>query len=87
MFYHVPLCIWCEAREVQAVPAYGDVSTDYCSVECRDEHWVAQDEACSAFADDGEPMGCQDFSDDAEALASAGWGMDEDYGYYGGDDF
>lgn len=27
-----------------------------------------------------------DLSDDAEALASAGMGTDEDYGYYGGDD-
>jgi hypothetical protein len=27
-----------------------------------------------------------DMSDDAEALASAGFGTDEDYGYYGGDD-
>lgn len=27
-----------------------------------------------------------DMSDDAEALASAGWGTDEDYGYYGGED-
>ena len=25
-----------------------------------------------------------DMSDDAEVLASAGWGTDEDYGYYGG---
>ena len=25
--------------------------------------------------------------DDAEALASAGWGTDEDYGYFGGADF
>ncbi len=29
---------------------------------------------------DGEPMGSHDMSDDAEALASAGWGSDEDYG-------
>lgn len=27
-----------------------------------------------------------DMSDDADALASAGWGTDEDYGYYGGED-
>jgi len=27
-----------------------------------------------------------DYYDDAEALASAGWGTDEDYGYYGGED-
>ena len=26
-----------------------------------------------------------DLSDDAEALASIGWGTDEDYGYYGDD--
>ena len=32
---------------------------------------------------DGEdcfPYNCHDFSDDADALASAGFGMDEDYG-------
>jgi len=27
-----------------------------------------------------------DMSDDADALASAGWGTDEDYGYFGGED-
>lgn len=31
-------------------------------------------------ADDGDWM-------DADALASAGWGTDEDYGYYGGDEW
>lgn len=33
--------------------------------------------------DDGEPKGSHDMSDDAEALASAGHGTDEDYGSYG----
>lgn len=33
--------------------------------------------------EDSEPMGSHDMSDDAEALASAGHGTDEDYGYYG----
>jgi len=36
--------------------------------------------------DDSEPMGSHDMSDDAEALASAGHGTDEDYGYYGGNE-
>ena len=36
--------------------------------------------------DDPEPMGSFDSSDDAEALASAGMGTDEDYGYFGGED-
>jgi hypothetical protein len=31
---------------------------------------------------DGEPMGSHDMSDDADALASAGFGMDEDYNHY-----
>ena len=29
------------------------------------------------------PYNCHDLSDDADALASAGWGCDEDYGGYG----
>jgi hypothetical protein len=37
--------------------------------------------------DDGEPMGSNDFSDDAEALASAGHGSDEDYGSAGDMEF
>jgi hypothetical protein len=31
---------------------------------------------------DGEPMGSHDMSDDADALASAGFGMDEDYNHF-----
>jgi len=37
--------------------------------------------------DDGEPMGSYDLSDDGDALASAGFGTDEDYGYFGGDEW
>ena len=37
--------------------------------------------------DDCEPCGSHDLSDDAEALASAGFGSDEDYGCYGGEDW
>lgn len=32
--------------------------------------------------EDGFPFTVTDFSDDGDALASAGWGMDEDYGGY-----
>lgn len=31
-------------------------------------------------------FGADDYSDDADAFASAGWGTDEDYGYNGGSD-
>jgi hypothetical protein len=34
---------------------------------------------------DYESRYINDYSDDAEALASAGWGTDEDYGFYGDD--
>lgn len=37
--------------------------------------------------DYNEPYYGDNFLDDAEALASAGWGTDEDYGYFGEDDF
>lgn len=36
---------------------------------------------------DGEPVGPDDLSDDGDALASAGFGTDEDYGYDGGDEW
>lgn len=36
------------------------------------------------FIDD-EPPGMTDVEADADTLASAGWGTDEDYGYYGDD--
>lgn len=65
----------------------------------REEAWDAQDnDGCWGgddvsecehdepdAEDDGEPR-CNDLSDDAEALASAGFGTDEDYGCYGGED-
>lgn len=46
----------------------------------------------SEFADDepeadDEPQGSHDLSDDAEALASAGWGTDEDYGGFDAADY
>lgn len=35
--------------------------------------------------EDCYPYNCYDMSDDADALASAGYGSDEDYGGYSGD--
>lgn len=74
--YHVPMCRWCGEYEVGQ---FGGGSADFCSVECTDEFGAEMEQ-------DGEPEGSHDLSDDAEALASAGFGTDEDYGYYG-DDF
>lgn len=41
---------------------------------------------CLERLQDQEPCGPDNFMDDEEALASAGHGMDESYGYYGGHD-
>ncbi len=43
---------------------------------------ATDDEDC-----DDEPRGSHDLSDDGDALASAGWGTDEDYGGCGGEDW
>lgn len=74
---HVPMCVNCGEYEVGAFAA----STRFCSHECE---WEA------GFSDDdsGEPpQGSYDLTDDADALRSAGFGTDEDYGYYGGDEY
>ena len=47
--------------------------------------YLTQHQAEYHSDDDGD-RGSHDLSDDAEALASAGHGTDEDYGYYGGNE-
>jgi hypothetical protein len=76
----IPMCFNCGTREVA-----GEFSNQYgegfCSAQCEQE---ANEEFAEAFADeDGEPQGSYGLSDDGDALASAGWGTAEDYGYFG----
>jgi len=78
MTYHIPLCLNCGNHEVQAPYTFGD-GEGFCSQQC-------EKDANEGF-EDGEPMGSHDLSDDGDALASAGFGTDEDYGYFGGEDF
>lgn len=66
-------CCGCCGYEVE-VEGDHDWATRPHEDEYEDE---AQDE-------DGEPCGSFDGSDDAEALASAGFGTDEDYGCFNG---
>ncbi len=40
------------------------------------------EEICESMTD---YFGADDYSDDGDAFASAGWGTDEDYGYTGDD--
>lgn len=51
-----------------------------------DDYWGIGND-CSEYDDEPEPNEDQfrdDVEADADALASAGFGTDEDYGYYGG---
>lgn len=77
---HVPYCLWCDRYEVGTFPGG---STNFCSGECADKAAEASASPPEDYPDDGEPEGSHDLSDDADALSSAGWGTDEDYGYYG----
>jgi len=43
-------------------------------------------EDCCGSPDDSYEDNLTDAEADADTLASAGWGTDEDYGYYGGDE-
>lgn len=62
----------CGCCGYEAEPEFGDDMSEFDGDQTPDE--------------DGEPLGSFDCSDDAEALASAGYGTDEDYGCFGGED-
>lgn len=62
----------------------GYLADDDCDGDCRN---------CDSFGNgcegrqDDEPYEMSDVEADADTLASAGWGTDEDYGCYGGDEW
>lgn len=58
--------------------------TDTPQIEELPEFWT--DESIQQYLEEQEDqedsyIGFDDFSDDADAFASAGWGTDEDYGF------
>jgi Zn-finger nucleic acid-binding protein len=61
----------------------GYQSAKYLSLCRACEEWEEQGDLDYLLEDNYEPTTPNDLSDDAEALASAGMGTDEDYGYYG----
>lgn len=72
-----------------ALALYAEQGANGCTTECWDirdniiAQQVANDIEASEYSDDD---GMTDAEADADTLASAGWGTDEDYGYYGGDE-
>ena len=64
-----------------------DMDTRLC--ECCEEEFQTEEDSDAELCEECEyedDRTAFDMSDDADALASAGWGTDEDYGYYGGED-
>lgn len=51
-----------------------------------EDYWEGDDTE-EDFGDDYEDGYLSDAEADADALASCGWGTDEDYGYFGGDEW
>ena len=82
MSNHIPMCPVCNQYEVGTFLG----SDQFCSAACEAEAQAELEAYRCDYPEDGEPQGSYDLSDDGDALASAGWGTDEDYGYYG-DDF
>jgi len=76
----IPMCLWCGEREVVGMYSRGD-GTGFCSglceEECRTEMALAREEFAPR-----EDCFRNDVEADADVLASAGWGTDEDYGCY-----
>lgn len=69
---------------------YGIVNTSEESILIVSKNELSEDQINDiVYQDpyDDADHGSYDMSDDADALASAGYGTDEDYGDYGGDDY
>jgi len=81
----IPMCVMCGDREVTIV--VNSTGAGYCSHECEESYHEDVPSEQELYHEDGEPTGSYDLSDDGDALASAGFGTDEDYGYYGGEDY
>lgn len=59
------------------------VTDDYLYELSYEDYHLNNDGFDPSDQDAEEPYSVNDYSDDSEALASAGFGTDEDYGYYG----
>jgi hypothetical protein len=73
----------------RALALYAEQGANGCTTECWNirDNIIAQQVANDIEQDEYVANdGMTDAEADADTLASAGWGTDEDYGYYGGDD-
>lgn len=73
--------------EADRITTAGDVCIGCGAATCEDALCKQNhaDDAEERLYDEAE-RSAFDYSDDGDALASAGWGTDEDYGYFGGED-
>lgn len=86
---HVMICITCNGKG-DTGPAYSPDSctsckgTGYDRIRCRYcGHTQCERRSGFPYCEVPEPSGMNDVEADADTLASAGMGTDEDYGYWG----
>jgi hypothetical protein len=80
------ICTFCgnEIENIQPVMVGLEPMHPACVEQYNDEMYGDDD---SGFDDDYEPLPQEDMDGDFDSgMASAGFGTDEDYGYYGGDE-
>jgi hypothetical protein len=82
---HTPMCLWCDKQEIGSeIP-----SEMFCSDACLGEWEAVQamdmdaDEDGEEYFEDEDGDNLSDIEADADTLTSAGYGTDEDYGYFG----
>ena len=79
-----PCCDWADGDAAVMAGMSLDTAQHIVDTVSEEEDWDnAMRQGEGGYEDDRTAF---DMSDDADALASAGWGTDEDYGYYGGDE-
>ena len=74
-------------EEIHSDEANTFVHCDNCGELCHPDNLI--DGVCEDCEDDRQEDYYEedDVWADADTLSSAGWGTDEDYGYYGGDEY
>jgi hypothetical protein len=75
--------------EPDNIPGYNAFAEEHGDEALYDPHYneMNEDAFLDAAYEDRYADGYEPDCSDADALASAGWGTDEDYGYYGEEEF
>lgn len=84
---HCSCCDWAEGDAAVMAGMNLDTAQRIVDTVGEDEDWDnAMRQGEGDYDSDRSERDYADYSDDGDALASAGWGTDEDYGHFGGEE-